>query len=156
MKRFLLFLIFPAFVGCISHTSPLDEEATLIYIDDRPYEAIATLSSQDVEGTTYQVITIETSEQGRIRIMGPSFERGQFSMEHPSNSGFPYSLSYVDENERTGHYLGTQGLLEIKIIRSNAIEGIFEFKTTNMLSSCIECKSAKGPKVAGAFKAISM
>jgi hypothetical protein len=156
MKHLLLLFAFLVLVGCDSQTSQLDDASAVVYIDGKPFEASASVSTRMLDGTAYQVVSLEMADQRRIEILGLAFEEGEFVKQHEANTSFPFVVSYLEADEKPRTYVAHRGSLEIGVARATVLEGNFEFETTDVLSSCLGCEEAKGPTVRGRFRAVRM
>ena len=154
MKHLLLIFALLALGGCDSQTSQLDDASAVIHIDGKRAEASASVSTRELSGTAYQVISLEMADGSRIEMLALAFEQGRYAKQHEANTSFPFTFSYVEAGDRPNIYMARSGSLTLGVVQSALVEGTFEFETYNVASSCMGCASAQGPQLSGRFRAV--
>lgn len=154
MKCFIAAVAMLALIGCDSQSNQPDASSALVYIDGKVAEASATVSQQELDGTTYRVITLDIENGRRVEIVGLSFVEGRFTREDAAGTDFPFSFIYTEDGDQPAAFLGRHGSIEISLLAPTRIEGEFEFETRNLASSCMECEEAIGPSVRGSFSVV--
>ncbi|MFQ5570090.1 MAG: hypothetical protein ACE5G0_10480 [Rhodothermales bacterium] len=154
MRHLLLLLALPVLFGCDAHTNEPDEASAVIYIDGERMDASASVTTRELDGTAYQMVSLEMAGGSRIELLAPTFEEGRFIKEHEADASFPFGFSYVAGGDRPRIYMPDSGTVEISIASPTVVAGAFEFDTYDGLSSCAGCEAAKGPRVQGRFKAV--